>query len=360
MPIQTALWKVAEQPQELKVTSLSSEQLLEDMIVSAPRILSDEWMLIGRQVPTGQGGIVDLVAIAPDGSLVLVELKRDKTPRDVVAQALDYAAWVDKLTSQEVASIFSRFSGGGDLAKAFEIKFQMTLEEDNINNNHQIIVVASSIDSATERIVKYLNDRDIPINILFFQVFESGADQFLSRSWLIDPIETQVNVQESGRAQTEPWNGEFYHSFGHGPERSWEDAVELGFICAGGAPWYSRTLQLLGTGDRVWVKIPGAGFVGVCRVLGPCEPAKTFMVATNFGMKPILEVAQRAAYHRNYMDDSAASEFFVPVKWLQTVPLGEAAHEVGMFGNQNSVCRPRSQSWRHTVDRLKIIFPKHN
>ena len=49
-------------------------------------------MLIGRQVRTSFGGIIDLLAIAPDGSLVLIELKRDKTPREIVAQALDYAS----------------------------------------------------------------------------------------------------------------------------------------------------------------------------------------------------------------------------------------------------------------------------
>jgi len=33
------------------------------MIVSAPRVLSDEWMLIGRQESTGMGGRIDLLAI---------------------------------------------------------------------------------------------------------------------------------------------------------------------------------------------------------------------------------------------------------------------------------------------------------
>jgi hypothetical protein len=48
-------------------------------------------MLIGRQEDTGFGGRVDLLAVAPDGAVVLVELKRDRTPREVVAQAVDYA-----------------------------------------------------------------------------------------------------------------------------------------------------------------------------------------------------------------------------------------------------------------------------
>lgn len=89
MPIQTTLWKVGPQPEELRQTVLASEKLLEEMIVAAPRMLSDEWMLIGRQENTGYGGIIDLLAIAPDSSLVLIELKRDRTPRDVVAQSLD-------------------------------------------------------------------------------------------------------------------------------------------------------------------------------------------------------------------------------------------------------------------------------
>lgn len=49
MPIKTQIWTVNGQPYQLKECTLPSEQLLEDMIVTAPRVLSDEWMLIGRQ-----------------------------------------------------------------------------------------------------------------------------------------------------------------------------------------------------------------------------------------------------------------------------------------------------------------------
>ena len=85
MPIRNAIWTVSDKPQALVEARLPSERALEDMIVAAPRILSDEWMLIGRQERTGSGGIIDLLGIAPDGALVLIELKRDRTPREVVA-----------------------------------------------------------------------------------------------------------------------------------------------------------------------------------------------------------------------------------------------------------------------------------
>jgi RecB family endonuclease NucS len=94
MTIRTSLWKVGPQPQQLVESVLLSERLLEDMIIAAPKLLSDEWLLIGRQEDTGFGGRIDLLAIAPDGALVLIEIKRNRTPREVVAQALDYASWV--------------------------------------------------------------------------------------------------------------------------------------------------------------------------------------------------------------------------------------------------------------------------
>ena len=49
MPIRTDLWKVSANPQPLPEAKLVSEKMLEDMIIAAPRLLSDEWMLIGRQ-----------------------------------------------------------------------------------------------------------------------------------------------------------------------------------------------------------------------------------------------------------------------------------------------------------------------
>jgi len=360
MPIQHSIWTVGAEPKALETSRLASEQTLEEMIVRDSRVLSGEWMLIGRQEITSFGGRVDLLAIAPDGSLVLVELKRDRTPREIIAQALDYASWVDQLSAEKVAQIYHRFSDGGSLDEAFLQRFGTELDEDTLNESHQIIIVAAELDASTERIVSYLNARDIAINVVFFQVFEHNGQQLLSRAWLIDPGETQANVATStkSKGEKEPWNGEYYVSFGDPASRSWDDAREYGFISAGGGSWYSQTLKLLSPGDRVWVKIPKVGYVGVGRVLEAVQPAKDFTVTTPEGDRPAVDVLRHADKYRQHADDPEKSEYFVRVKWLDAVPADQAVNEVGLFGNQNTVCQPLTPKWRHTVERLKTVFTK--
>jgi hypothetical protein len=123
------LWKVGDAPVELAPSPLATEQLLEGMILASPSLLSDEWMLIGRQEDTGFGERIDLLAIAPDASLVLIELKRERPPREVVAEALDYAAWLEDLESERIAAIYSPFSPGRSLAEDFRLRFGLDLDE---------------------------------------------------------------------------------------------------------------------------------------------------------------------------------------------------------------------------------------
>ena len=360
MPIRTAIWKVGNKPQELTEAALEREQTLEEMIIAAPRLLSDDWMLIGRQEDTGFGGRIDLLAIAPDGSLIIIELKRNRTPREVVAQALDYASWVERLRADEITGIYKRFAPGASLEADFKQRFGLELKEDMLNQSHEIVIVAAFLDDSSERIVNYLSQRNISINILCFQIFSIGGEQLLSRSWLLDPVKSQASSAASASdSSTEPWNGEFYCSFGEGESRSWADAVEYGFICAGGGQWYSRTLGALKPGDRIWVKIPDWGFVGVGRVTGQATPAASFNVVDSNGAElPVLDVAKRGSYHREFLEDPEKCEYFVPVHWLETVPSKAAIYEIGLFGNQNTVCKPTTPKWRSTVERLKQKFPK--
>jgi hypothetical protein len=359
MPIEHEIWKISEQPERLSETSLLNENELEEMISHDVRVLNHDWLIIGRQVLTGYGKRIDLLGIDATGSLIVIELKKGRTPREVMAQALEYASWIKTLKSDQIAEIYESFNGSlingkATIDEAFLTRFSTKLDEDELNASHLIVIVASELDSATERIVNYLNDFDLPINVVFFKVFQDGESRYLSRAWLIDPATTHEKATTP--RHSEPWNGEFYVSFGHDLNRDWEDARKYGFISAGGGKWYTQTLFQLQKGDRVWVNIPHTGYVGVGLVTEPTTIISEFTVNTDKGPTAILEAPAKGKYHHEHLGDEENSEYFVQVEWLKDVPLKKAISEIGFFGNQNTVAKPTSPKWQHTIDRLKDVF----
>ena len=87
-----------------------------------------------------------------------------------------------------------------------------------------------------------------------------------------------------------------------------------------------------------------------------CRMAKPFGVQCRGSEVPVFDVLSNRYALRQKHGDSARAERFVRVEWLDTVPREKAFNEVGLFGNQNTVCKPNTPKWRHTVERLKTVF----
>ena len=111
MPIEVGIWKLGAKPERLDFTAMDQESRLEDLLADDLSIADPGWMLIGRQVHTDYGTIIDLLAVDAEGRLVVLELKRNQTPREVVAQLLDYGTWVRDL-DREHETIFQVQSEG--------------------------------------------------------------------------------------------------------------------------------------------------------------------------------------------------------------------------------------------------------
>ncbi len=151
-------------------------------------------LVIGRQVETGFGGRIDLLCMNGDGDLVIVELKRDKTSREITAQALDYASWVQDLTLQQVEDIASGYLKGRFLKDAFEHIFNKQYSEVIINGQHSIKIVASKIDDGTERIIRYLSGKGIAINFVRFHLFKTAdGKEHLVRTFVVPPGQADKN-----------------------------------------------------------------------------------------------------------------------------------------------------------------------
>jgi hypothetical protein len=201
MPIEMKLWqKEGDALEPLNPGKLESEQQLEEWIAADASIISPDILLIGRQVQTRYGGYIDLLGMDEEGNLVIIELKKDKTPRDVIAQALDYASWVRNISVEKIESIALEYLKE-NLESAFTGKFGTELPEE-LNLSHKIIIVASHLDPTSERIVKYLSEaHDLDINVVFFSCFvDKEGETLIGRSWLMEPVAVEDRVeQKKGR-----------------------------------------------------------------------------------------------------------------------------------------------------------------
>ena len=65
LPIHHAIWQVDEKPTPLQAAQLASEEQLREMIIQDPRLLSNDWMAIGREVLTCAVCRLDFLAPRP-------------------------------------------------------------------------------------------------------------------------------------------------------------------------------------------------------------------------------------------------------------------------------------------------------
>ncbi len=251
MPTEMLLWQInGDQPVAVCREKLDLESRLEEWLRHDIGLVSADLLLIGQQVETDYGGLIDLLAVDVVGNLVILELKRDRTPRDIVAQALDYASWVEELGHESIAEIASGFLEGEALEDAFQKKFREDLPE-VVNERHRIYIVASSIDMATERIVKYLSEtHDVDINVATFAYFKTSQGEFLGRSLLLD--ETQVQTRAESKSKRKP-------------PRSWDEL--RGFAEQNGVlELYDRALSALrplhDSANRTRTNVALVGFMG--------------------------------------------------------------------------------------------------
>lgn len=202
------IWEVVpnERLNEISSDQINLEERLEHWLESDISVLDPNLLVIGRQVRTDFGGEIDLLCLDRAGDTIVIELKRGQTPREVTAQALDYASWIQDLPVDRILSIadgyFQREDSLGDV---FSAKFASDLP-DNLNLNHRSLIVAESMDASTERIVRYLSDLNVPINLATVQHFKTAdGREILAQVYLIEPEIAEAKAQPSYRSRRNPY-----------------------------------------------------------------------------------------------------------------------------------------------------------
>lgn len=168
-------------------TDIELERHLESWLENSPRALAEEESIlwIGRQTSANveESTIFpDLLGLDSEGNLVIVELKRGKAPRDVVAQLLEYAAWANELSDEQIqgiaATYFQILKKETTLQNAFGEMFGDEIPE--LNRRLRLFVVAKEMPGMVSHVCRFLRtSHGMDINCIAVSTFQTESGEKL-------------------------------------------------------------------------------------------------------------------------------------------------------------------------------------
>jgi len=196
-------------------TSIELEKHLEGWLENSPWAIAQEPLLIiGRQTSASQEEsetiFPDLLGLDKDGNLVIIELKKGKTPRDVVAQILEYAAWANDLSEENIRDIASNYFAKIGIEEDIETQFLETFEVDEIpplNRMLRLFIAAEEIAPSVAKVSRFLRQvHGVDINCIKFAIYQTESGEILVSSESYVGLEDMVSQKRTSSAQR--WSGD--------------------------------------------------------------------------------------------------------------------------------------------------------
>ncbi|MGB4370348.1 MAG: hypothetical protein WBJ91_01160, partial [Dethiobacteria bacterium] len=188
--------------QDFKLDNL--EERLELWLENNPHCIleNEKVLIIGRQVVTNLGSVIDLLAVDKSGDLLVIELKRDRTPRETVAQILEYASFVEELSYQQLEEILMSYISEENLNLADYHRNYFQLKEDEavaFNKKQKLLIIAQTITKEVKQISTYLRKKGFDFYCLEFKYFtnESG-NKIISTDFVVGSDTDSIKKISSG------------------------------------------------------------------------------------------------------------------------------------------------------------------
>lgn len=167
------------------------EAVLEDWLESNPDGIVEDGriLVIGRQVVTNLGGFIDLLGLDREGDVVVIELKRDRTPRDTIAQSLEYASFAERLDTVQLEGILRSYLNDESLSLAEHHREYFELGADEavaFNKDQRIVIVGQRVSPEIRQTATFLRSKGIRVTCVEFTFFQAnGGTRLLSQEIVV-------------------------------------------------------------------------------------------------------------------------------------------------------------------------------
>jgi hypothetical protein len=194
-------------------SDLETEPNLEQRLVrtDGARIGEVEVLYVGRQGSPGDGGIFDILGVDERGDTVIVELKRDRAPRDIVAQALEYASEIRNVEYSYLNDQYRTFlreeQGYTDPAEIPSLReahadyFNLddTLSEREFNDDQRLVVVGTEFRDVSLNMADFLREHGIDIVAVEYSTYRAEEEriELLTTDGIRRPLSEEPSTASS-------------------------------------------------------------------------------------------------------------------------------------------------------------------
>lgn len=176
---------------------------------------------------------LDLLALDRNGQLVVIENKLDDSGRDVVWQALKYAAYCSSLKKTEIVGIFQQYldrHGGGDAVGAIcEFLGEDTLDEIVLNDgtNQRVVFIAANFRREVTSTVLWLREHQIDARCIKVMPYKFGEELFVDLQQVIPTPEAADYMIRMAEKDSEEKSAKGVQKLSHEIRLEfWEQALE--------------------------------------------------------------------------------------------------------------------------------------
>ena len=157
-------------------------------------------LIVGRQVTTNLNTFIDLLGVDQFGNTVVIELKRGKTPRETLAQLIEYASFIDNLDYDQLNEIYQNYSGEDANLEDYHQEYYKSDVEEKLswNKSSKLVIVASKVTPEIKQTSMYLRKKGLDVYCVEFKYFVNNADnKMISSDFVVGDeefIRTKINT----------------------------------------------------------------------------------------------------------------------------------------------------------------------
>ena len=194
---------------------LSERNHLQKWILNFPEMLGEDLLILQEEFDGWDETRerLDVLALDKNGRLVIIENKLDDSGRDVVWQAMKYAAYCSSLTKQDILKIFRDYLGAKKAAEAEDIMANFLGVEDitdieiSEGSSQRIILTAAKFRKEVTATCLWLIDHGIDIQCKRITPYSYNERVLLNVEQVIPPKEAQEFMVSVGRKKLEEQRG---------------------------------------------------------------------------------------------------------------------------------------------------------